>query len=181
MVELTAKTPLDDLAPFTIGTVTLTEMDLGHLTSIAPYAGQLKNAATALKTAHGMAWPGANRATGKAGARAIWFGHDMILLAGPEPDVSLAKVAALTDQSDAWTCVQLSGDGVEDVLARLVPLDLSVATFKRGQTARSLVQHMNGSTSRIGAQVFLILVFRSMARTLLHDMQRAMEAVAMRR
>ena len=58
-----------------------------------------------------MAWPapGPNRATGKAGARAIWFGRGMILQGGPAPDPSLAEHAALTDQTDGWACVQLEG------------------------------------------------------------------------
>ncbi|WP_299625088.1 sarcosine oxidase subunit gamma [uncultured Tateyamaria sp.] len=180
MVELRAQTPLDDMAPMTIGTVTLAEVDLGVLTSIAPYKGQGKALSEALKAAHGMALPGPNRATGKEGARAIWFGREMVMLAGPEPDAALNAYAALTLQSDAWTAVQLSGDGAEDVLARMVPVDLRAASFKRGHTARSLVQHMNGSITRTGPQSFVVMVFRSMARTLLHDLQRAMESVAAR-
>lgn len=180
MVELRAKTPLDDMAPLTIGTVTLAEVDLGVLTSIAPYKGQSKALSDALKAAHGMALPAANRATGKEGARAIWFGREMIMLAGPEPDAALNAYAAITLQSDAWTTVQLSGARAEDVLARMVPVDLRAATFKRGHTARSLVQHMNGSITRTGPQSFVVMVFRSMARTLLHDLQRAMESVAAR-
>lgn len=180
MAELIAKTPLDGMAARTFGSVTLTEVDLGALTSVAPLAGKAKAAGEALKAAHGMAWPAPLRATGKEGARAIWFGRDMVLLAGPAPDAGLGDHAALTDQSDAWCAVQLSGAGAEDVLARLVPVDVSAATFKRGHTARTQIQHMNGSLTRIGADSFLLLVFRSMAGTLLHDLERAMESVAAR-
>lgn len=179
MAELIAKTPLDGMAPVTVGTCTLSEVDLGPLTSIAPY----KNApiAATFKDAHGLTWPAPNRALGKEGARAIWFGREMALLAGPEPAPSLAEHAALTDQSDAWTTVTLSGAGAEDVLARLIPLDLSAAVFKRGHTARTHIQHMTGSVTRIGQDTFLLMVFRSMAGTLLHDLERAMASVASRR
>lgn len=180
MAKLIAKTPLDRLPKKTVGSVTLEEVDLGVLTSVAPYKGQWKACSEALKAAHGMALPGANRATGKDGARAIWFGREMALLAGPEPDASLAEVAALTDQSDAWTCVTLSGLGAEDVLARLVPVDLRAGQFKRGHTVRSQIQHMNGSITRISGDAFLLMVFRSMAGTLLHDLETAMESVAAR-
>ncbi|MBY5931535.1 sarcosine oxidase subunit gamma [Tateyamaria omphalii] len=178
MADLIAKTPLDSMEPVTIGTCTVTEANLGTLTSIAPYAGA--KIADTFKTAHGMAWPAPNRATGKDGARAIWFGRDMVLLAGPDPDAGLAKHAALTDQSDAWTAVTLGGADAEAVLARLIPLDLSPANFKRGHTARTQIQHMTGSVTRIGADTFLLLVFRSMAGTLLHDLERAMASVAVR-
>lgn len=180
MVDLVAQTPLDGVPDRTIGTVTLSETDLGVLTSVAPFIGRDKALAEAFKSAHGMAWPAPGRTTGKAGARAIWFGRDTVLLAGPEPDAALNAYAALTLQSDAWTCVILSGADVEAVLARLVPLDLAAATFKRGHTARTMIQHMNGSVTRIGADSFLLMVFRSMAATLLHDLERAMESVAAR-
>jgi len=181
VVELAATSPLDDMAPMTIGTVSLKEVDLGVLTSLAPYRGQSKPLSAALKAAHGMALPAANRITGRSGARAIWFGRDMTLLAGPAPDGSLVDYGALTDQTDAWTCVQISGADSEAVLARIVPVDLRNTSFKRGHTLRSLVQHMNGSVTRIGADRFLVMVFRSMAGTVLHDLQRAMESVAARR
>jgi len=178
VAELIAKTPLDDMAPLTIGACTVTEVNMSALTSIAPYSGA--KIAEPFKAAHGMVWPAANRATGKEGARALWFGRDMVLLAGPEPDASLSEYAALTDQSDAWTAVTLSGAGAEDVLARLVPLDLSTSQFKRGHTARTQIQHMTGSVTRTGADTFLLMVFRSMAGTLLHDLERAMASVAVR-
>ncbi|KIC47970.1 sarcosine oxidase subunit gamma [Tateyamaria sp. ANG-S1] len=178
MADLIAKTPLEGMDPVTIGTCTVAEVGLGTLTSISPYAGA--KIADTFKTAHGMAWPAPNRATGKEGARAIWFGRDMVLLAGPEPDKALAKHAALTDQSDAWTAVTLSGAASEAVLARLIPLDLSAASFKRGHTARTQIQHMTGSVTRVGADTFLLMVFRSMAGTLLHDLERAMASVVAR-
>lgn len=180
MAELSAKTPLDGAPARTIGHVTLTEIDLGTLTSIAPYQGKSKAVGDALKAAHGLAWPAPLRATGKDGARAIWFGRDMVLLAGPTPDASLGADAALTDQSDAWSAVQITGPGTEAVLARLVPVDVSAASFKRGHTARTQIQHMNGSLTRTGTDSFVILVFRSMAGTLVHDLERAMESVAAR-
>ncbi|WP_299917904.1 sarcosine oxidase subunit gamma [uncultured Roseobacter sp.] len=180
MVDLVAKSPGAGVLPVTVGALTLAEVDLGHLTSVAPYIGQEEAASAALKSAHGMAFPAPNRATGKEGARAIWFGRGMALLAGPAPDAALATPSALTDQSDAWACVTLTGDGAEDALARLVPVDLRAVHFKRGHTVRSLIMHMNGSITRIGADCFLILVFRSMVGTLVHDLKQAMEGVAAR-
>lgn len=178
MVELISKSPCDGLLPLKIGRVEATEADLGSLTAIMPYTGKDKALSETLKDAHGLAAPGPNRSTGKEGARAIWFGRGQLLLAGPEPDTSLAIHAALSDQSDAWACVELTGPDVEDVLARLVPVDMRSASFKRGQSVRTLIQHMNGSITRIGADRFLVLVFRSMAATLVHDLKEAMESVA---
>ncbi|MEL6313878.1 MAG: sarcosine oxidase subunit gamma [Pseudomonadota bacterium] len=180
MVELVAKTPMGRFAPLEIGAARLSEVDLGQLTSIAPFKGQDAAVSKALKDAHGMAFPAPNRATGKDGARAIWCGHRMAVLAGPLPSDALTADAALTDQSDAWTCARLEGAGAEAVLARLTPLDLRNTQFKRGHTARTELQHMAASITRVGADAFLILAFRSFADTLRHDLEQAMRGVAAR-
>ncbi len=180
MDNLTAKTPCDGLLPLTIGSVTLSEEDVGAIHSISPFKGKQKALSEALKAAHGMAYPSANRATGKAGARAIWFGPAHAMLIGPSPDATLTENAAIVDQSDAWAVVRLEGADVEDVLARVVPVDLRKVHFKRGHTSRTLLFHMTASITRVGEDAFQIMVFRSMAETLIHDLKRAMEGIAVR-
>lgn len=180
MAELIAKSPCDGLLPVSVGGLTLSELEQGHLTTLAPFKGQEKALSAALEAAHGMKLPAPGRSNGKTGNRAIWFGRDMVLLAGSAPDPSLSKHAALTDQSDAWAVVRLEGQGCEDVLARLCPIDLRGQTFKRGHTARTELRHMMASITRVGANSFQIMVFRSLARTLVHDLKTAMEAVAAR-
>jgi sarcosine oxidase subunit gamma len=179
VVELTAKTPCAGLLPLTVGTVAATETELGVLTALSPL-GDAAGLGEALKAAHGMAAPKPGRATGRDGARCLWFGRDTMLLAGPAPDKGLSDHAAVVDQSDGWACVTLSGAGAIDVLARLVPIDLREGSFKRGHSARTMVQHMTASITRTGPDTFLILVFRSMGGTLVHDLKAAMEAVAAR-
>ncbi|KIC47432.1 sarcosine oxidase subunit gamma [Ruegeria sp. ANG-S4] len=180
MDKLIAKTPCDGLLPLSVGTVKLSEEDVGAIHSISPYKGKQKAVSEAMKVAHGMAYPSANRSTGKAGARAVWFGPAHAMMMGPEPDPALSENAAIVDQSDAWAVVRLEGAGVEDVLARVVPVDLRKAQFKRGHTARTLLFHMTASITRVGENAFQIMVFRSMAGTLVHDLKRAMEGVAAR-
>lgn len=181
MAELIAKSAFDAVLPVRVSEMSLTEVQAGVMTSVAPFRGQKKAVSDAMKSTHGMAFPGPNRATGKAGARAIWIGQGQAMLIGPAPAGALTGLAALSDQSDAWAVVVLEGEGVEDVLARLVPLDLRASVFKRGHTARTDLQHMMASVTRIGDRAFQIMVFRSMAQTLVHDLKCAMEAVAARR
>ncbi|WP_227269785.1 sarcosine oxidase subunit gamma [Roseobacter weihaiensis] len=181
MVDLEAKKPCAGLLPVAHPGTELVEVDLGALTSIAPFAGQQDAVSVALQNAYRLGFPAPNRTTGTKDRRLIWFGRQMVLLAGPAPAAALQKNAALTDQTDAWASVSLSGNRAEDVLARLVPIDLRRAQFGTGHTARTLLGHMNASITRTGADRFLILVFRSMAVTLVHDLNQAMEAVAARR
>ena len=180
MDKLVAKSPCEGLLPLSVGAVTLSEEDPGPIHSVSPFKGKRKIVSDALKAAHGMVYPSVNRATGKAGARAVWFGTAHAMLMGPIPDAALSQNAAIVDQSDTWVVVRIKGDGVEDVLARLVPVDLRGKQFKRGQTARTLLLHLTASITRVGENAFQIMVFRSMAETLVHDLKRAMEGVALR-
>lgn len=181
MADLIALSACEGLLPLTVGNATLSEVSPGAMTSLAHFKGQHKATSTALKAAHGMALPAPNRATGKASARAIWLSRGQVMLVGPAPDASLAEQAALTDQTDGWAVVRLEGVGVEDVLARLVPVDMRASVFKRGHTVRTDLMHMMVSVTRVGDQAFQIMVFRSMAETLVHDLKSAMEGVASRR
>ncbi|MEJ6479136.1 MAG: sarcosine oxidase subunit gamma family protein [Octadecabacter sp.] len=178
MDNLIATTPCAGLLPITVGALILTEVEAGVITSVAPHAGQDKPVSAALKSAIGIALPAANRTTSKGSARAMWFGNSVAFVMGVAvPDVS---GAALTDQSDAWAIVQLDGAGAEDVLTRLVPVDLRAAHFKKGHTARTMLAHMTASVTRTGAQTFEIMVMRSMAKTLVHDLSVAMTGVSAR-
>jgi len=178
VVELQAINPCAGLLPIAIGDCNLSEVLPASMTLLSPYKGKKKQLSQALLTAHGMRLAAPNRSTGKTGARCVWFGHRQALLVVPAPDKSLAKYAALVDQSDSWAVVRLQGAGAADVLARLTSVDLRPAVFKRGHTARSELRHMMVSITRVGADAFEIMAFRSMAGTLVHDLQDAMESVA---
>lgn len=166
------------LLPLTVGRFTIEERQPGWLTSLSAF-DQAKMGA-ALEKVHGVTWPAPGRSTAKGGTRCVWFGLRDVVLLGPAPDAALAKHGGVVDVTDGWTVVEVQGIGVEDVLARLVPVDLRAAAFKRGHTARTVLGHMNASITRTGPDTFMILAFRSMAPTLVHDLKRAMESVTAR-
>lgn len=180
MVKLIAKSPVEGMVPLKINGLSLTEVAPGEIISVAPYAGQEAAASGALKSLVGAEMPAPNRSTGREGARVIWTGAGQAMVIGADVDASLAQHAALTDQSDAWIVFRLQGQGVEDVLARLTPLDLNPGVFKKGHAARSQLGHMNAVFLKVAADAFEIMIFRSMARTAVHDVEIAMKAVAAR-
>jgi heterotetrameric sarcosine oxidase gamma subunit len=180
VAELKARTACGDELPLEIGSAQLAELDLGPVTSVMVW-GSEKELSAAMKSAHGVAFPKPNRSSGKDATRCIWFGRNQALLMGTAADATLGQHAAIVDQSDAWCAVSLSGEASEDVLARLVPVDLRRAQFKRGHTVRTQVGHLMASVTRTGPESFMILVFRSMAATLIHELKQAMQSVAARR
>lgn len=175
MADLFARTPAEGLLPVTIGGVTLSEAEPARITSVAPFRGREAAVSKALQEAAGAAFPAPNRATGKAGARIVWTGPGQALVLGP---AVAPEGAAITDQSDAWAHLVLEGQGARDVLARLAPVDLREGVFRRGHAARTLLFHMTATLIRTGTDRWEILVFRSMAKTAVHDLTGAMRGLA---
>lgn len=178
MADLIATSACAGLLPKTIGDVTLSEIVFAAITSVAPFSGQEAAVSEALKAQIGAALPKPNRATGKAAARAVFAGRGQTLVLGPQ--LSPIAGAAMTDQTDAWAAVELDGPSARDVLARLVSIDLRADIFKQGHAARTPIFHMPGVVVRTGADRYLLMTFRSMAGTLVHDLETAMEGVAAR-
>lgn len=177
MPELIAKSALEGQAALTLGGVTLAEAAVGPITSVAVLPGGAKAVAKGLKPL-GLAMPAPNSFAEKAGARIIWTGREQAFLVGVEAPA--LDGAAVTDQSDGWAVLALSGLGAADVLARLVPLDLRLSVFPVGRAVRSGLNHMSAVILRTGDYAFEIMVFRSMVRTGWHEIAAAMEAVAAR-
>lgn len=179
MVKLLAKSPFGGALPVTVGHASMDEVDLGPMALIQPFTSQAAAVNDRLTRELGVGFPTNNHSTVNTTARLMWFGHGSYLLVG-ETAPDLSDLAAVSDQSDAWACVDASGDGIEDVLARLVPVDLRASAFPLDATVRTLVGHISAALTRTGDNRILIFVFRSMARTLVEELKEAMEAVAAR-
>lgn len=180
MIELKARSACFGVLPKQVGGMRLQEVEIDHITSIAPFRGQEAAVNEALMVTHKVSFPKPNRSTGRIGERLIWSGRGQAFLVGPALSADLDGLAAVTDQSDAWAVVRLEGARVAEVLARLVPVDLRAQSFRQGHTARTLLGHMSVSITRVGDGAFEIMAFRSMAKTLVHEITTAMESLAAR-
>lgn len=168
VVKLTSKLPFDGALPCDIGPVSLVEVEIGPMWSVAPFAGRQADCVTALSKI-GVIWPDVGRCT----SLSTWFGLDQIMVFGSTvPDMP----AAVIDQSDAWVCIAIKGAAV-DVLARLAPVDLRATD---DTVWRTQVGHMPAHITRVSADVYEVMVMRSMAQTLLHDLTRAATGIAAR-
>ena len=174
MADLIAKSPLGG-ASATHGALTLAEGAPGPITSVSPFRGQSKALEKALKP-FGLGFPAPNRVSIGKGARLVWTGRDQAFLIGAD-GAALAPHAAITDQSDGWAMLRLTGPGAAAVLMRLVPLDLEA--MQPAEAARSPLGHMQSVLMRV-EDGFEILVFRSMARTAWHEVETAMKSLAAR-
>ena len=176
MLKLATKTPFEDLLPISIGTITLSDETPAVMTLIDCPNRSEAQVSEALKKVHGITLSAPNQTTARAKNRCVWFGKNHLLL-GSELDETLSKIARLTDVSDGYAVLRAEGKEIEAVLARLAPIDFAPSRFKPGYTVKTLVQHMHAAVTRISDSVFQIIVFRSMARTLVHDLTRAMTSI----
>ena len=172
MPDLIAKSALAGQAPLTQGGATLSEAQLGPITSIAVFPGMASKLAKKLGS-----FPQPNRFLDNP--LRVWTGPDQCFLIGAEaPDLGI--LAATTDQSGGWAALTLEGPGAEAALMRLYPLDLRARTFPQGHAARAPLGHMQSVLLRTGPETFLVLIFRSMARTAWHEIAEAMHKLAAR-
>lgn len=177
MAKLIAKSSLTALLPLVAAGSRLGEVEAGQMTSIAPFDGKQKAATTALKEL-GLKFPGPNKVAVKGKTRLVWWGRGQAMLMGVEVPKALAGIAALSNQSDGWAVMELSGAQSEAVLARLAPIDLREAVFPKNTVARTMLGHMTATIVRVSDESFEIAIMRSFARTAVHEISVAMKSVA---
>ena len=169
MPNLIAKSALFGQAPITLAGTRLEEAQIGQITSIACFPG--------CKTKVGKKLGGFPEPN-KVSKNLVWTGPDQAFLVGSEaPD--LTGLAACTDQSGAWAALRLTGPAAADALMRLIPLDLRAAHFPPNSCARAPLGHLPAVLIR-EADSFLILIFRSMARTAWAEIEHALHALQAR-
>jgi sarcosine oxidase subunit gamma len=182
------RTPRDPFAglhlPLTHGGTILGAGFEGALVSVAPFRGQEAEVSAILKRHIGAAFPEPGQVAEGSSGRVIWMGLNLAFAELPEAGAAdlmaaLSPHAAVTDQSDAWAALSLTGPHARAVLARLVPLDLDPATFPPGRVARTQFRHMMCALLATEGG-FRLLVMRSFARTAVHDLETAMASVAAR-
>ncbi|ABV93999.1 putative sarcosine oxidase [Dinoroseobacter shibae DFL 12 = DSM 16493] len=180
MADPASLAPACPLPAVKIGTVALTEVAVGTVMSVQPYPGAGQAVSTKLAQLTGIPFPEPGRSADFEDLRVLWAGRDTAFLVGEVPPLDLlCGEAALTDQSDAWVVLRLSGSQAREVLARLTPLDLRDTAFTEGQTARTELAHMAVLLVALPAAVEIWLM-RSMRLTALDKLSQAMKSVAAR-
>lgn len=164
--------------PLSAGGATLSELAWDGLASLMPFRGQEGAVAAAL----GLALPAPGGTAEGRGLRLLWAGRSAWMASGVPglADTLAARLrgrAAVTDQTDAWCGLRLSGPAARAVLARLCPLDLDAGAFPDGATARTDLAHVAGQITRAG-EGFELMVPRSYAGHLHHELHAAMVSVA---
>ena len=78
------------------------------------------------------------------------------------------QLAYLSDQSDSWVTLRISGDRSLEALERICPLDIHPGSFPVGSVARTSMEHMATIIIHESEGSYLLLSLRSFAQSFLH-------------
>ena len=190
--SLTAQSPLGGYKMIVDGT-SLIEVTGLSMVSVAPLAGSQAAFQTAIaklfKTDKSDSpKPSATMALDQSGkqrcilmpsAQNQWFlcfddvGTNPIDAAKTLIGKSLSKQMAMTDQSDSWVILALSGPQSRRTFARICPIDCSASAMLIGTTARTSMEHLGAIITRRPDEgdhqpCFWLLSARSSAASFLH-------------
>ena len=91
---------------------------------------------------------------------------------------STEQLAYMSDQSDSWVTLRISGDNCLDALERICPLDLHQSAFPEGSVARTSMEHMATIIIHESEGSYLLLSLRSFAHSFLHAVTTSIKNVS---
>lgn len=179
-LALSPRTALDHIAPpGRYGTQTgaagvfITLISKLALASIMARAAKAADLSVRAAGTFGVALPVTPKRVDGGSINFIWAGPDQWLAAtegnsGYELTNHLrrnfAGLASVTDQSDGRIIIRVAGAKIRQTLAKGVPVDLDPHSFGVGDTALTIVGHINAHFWQLdGAPTFEFAVFRSFA------------------
>lgn len=179
-LALTARSPLAGYDE-DFGGVRIAETPGFALVSIATSEANKAALKKDVAKAYGLTLPDGDKSAAKGAVTFISSAASQWLLrfphsdrADPSADVraKLGGQPSITDQSDNWVQIEISGDRSTDVLERICPLDLSDQNFTAGSAGRTSMEHLGAIIQRsTKGDKFLLLSASSSARSFLHALQ----------
>lgn len=178
--SLSARSPLQGYDKDFAG-VRIAETPGFALVSIATSPANKAALAASVKKAFGLALPDGGALTSKGGFTLVSSAADQWLLRfehsdDTDPSVSvrskLGAGPAITDQSDNWVQVEVSGPRSFETLERICPLDLSDTSFAKGSVGRTSMEHLGTIICKQASKdTYLLMSASSSAKSFLHALQ----------
>jgi heterotetrameric sarcosine oxidase gamma subunit len=159
----------------------ITTRDGLGMTKVLARRGQTAALARLFQTHFGISLPNAPQRVAAGDVAVLGLGPDIWLATreqgGNDFAVALrpllAGAASISDQSDAYVGLRLTGSGVRETLAKLIPIDLHPRVFAVGQVAETIAAHIGVLLWRLedavdGSPVFDLAVPRSSSVSFCH-------------
>jgi len=154
-----------------------------RLLSIAASVNQIDSVSAALNNSAGVTWAEIGKSTTHGNVACLGLQAEQVFLMSEHNDndhqalaKELAAVARVTDQSDSWVTIEVSGSRSRDVLERICPIDLEDSVFQDGAVARTLMEHLGVIVYRY-QDTYRLLSARSSADSFLHAITQSADFV----
>ena len=100
----------------------------------------------------------------------LYFGHQDIIQIETNLK-ALEKSFYITEQSDAWSGIKVSGQNIISCLERICPINLSIDAFGINCFARTAMEHLNTIIIRTKKNEFELFSASSSAQSFLHTVK----------
>jgi sarcosine oxidase subunit gamma len=153
----------------------ITDLDL---TSLAvPHKGATK-LKTAIKSGFDLSKPTSVKSTANDKTRLLMTQPDQLFVMTPRSNHAettirnaIGDTAYITDQTDSWVVLELTGPSSRAALERICQVDLHPDVFKQNQMARTTMEHMGSMIIRTGDDTYLLMSASSSAASFLHAVE----------
>ena len=181
-LTLQATTPLKGYDQ-RFGGTTLSEVTDMAIYSIA-LALQADAALSSIQQQLGTAWPATGHSTlnTEATYRLLGLQSDQVfvLVTGDAAAANLPALddsAYITDQSDSWAALRVSGPMSKKALERICPIDLHPTVFAKGFVTRTSMEHLAVIVLCEADDEYLLLSPSSSAQSFLHAVETSLRFV----
>ena len=98
----------------------------------------------------------------------------------PEKDMAekFESSAYITDQTDAWVILEISGESSREALERICQVDLDKNVFQLDGMARTSMEHMSAIIIRKADDTFYLMSASSSAKSFLHAVELSAQHVS---
>ena len=168
-----------------IGNIRLREVSNQSLIAMAiPQGGETKFK-NSIKNIFGLKMPTPSKSVKNKDTRILSTQPDQIFVLTKridDPEKSMAiefdGSAYITDQTDAWVILEISGSSSREALERICLLDLDKEIFQLDSMARTSMEHMSAIIIRKAEDTFYLMSASSSAKSFLHALELSAQHVS---
>jgi len=168
-----------------IGNIRLREITNQSLIAMAIPQGEESKFKNNIKNIFNLKMPSPTKSVKNKDTRLLFTQPDQIFVLtkkAEDPENSMAitfgESAYITDQTDAWVILEISGVSSREALERICQVDLDKNVFQLDGMARTSMEHMSAIIIRKADDTFYLMSASSSAKSFLHAVELSAQHVS---
>ena len=168
-----------------IGNIRLREVANQSLIAMAIPQGEESKFKNNIKNIFNLKMPSPTKSVKNKDTRLLFTQPDQIFVLmkrAEDPENSMAITfgasAYITDQTDAWVILEISGESSREALERICQVDLDKNVFQLDGMARTSMEHMSAIIIRKADDTFYLMSASSSAKSFLHAVELSAQHVS---